>query len=142
MWTSTDLELARLLDGLLEDDVVTVDDDAGLLLDGFGDVGGGNGTEGLAGLAGGQLELDDELADGARLVLRGLEFGRLADGALGLELLGLVQVAAAGLQGQALGQQEVPGVAAVHLDDVGFGAESFDLFREDDLDGCHGSGAA
>lgn len=134
-----DFEFTGALDRFLQHDVVAVHGEFGLIEQGLGEVGGGDRAEGLAALAGGDLEVDGGFAERGGGFLGSGDFGSLAGGAFGLEGVGPVQVAFGRFQGQALGQEVIAGESAADFDEVGFGAEPGDFFGENDLDAGHGS---
>src|SRR5918998_2210500 len=116
-----------------EPDAAAVEVDAAGVLDGVGDVGGGDGAEEPLVLAGARLDGDDALVE---------RLGHLA-GPLGqapVALLGLFHLVARLLQlarGRHLGEparhQEVAHVAPAHVDDVAALPDLLDVLRKDDL---------
>ena len=125
------------LDGLFQIDGVTVHFDLHLCQDRFGNIRGGDGTEGFAALTDGQIELQRSLAEASGSVLR---FGLLrvfALGALGLQIGDLAQIPGGGLVGFALGNEVIARVAGLYGDDVRFRTEGSDFLFEDDLNVGH-----
>ncbi len=97
-----------------------------------------HGTESLPGLAG--LEGKDHLrfADAARDLFRFVQFLRFTLGAFRFQHVELAHAGLCDLKGFALGEEEITRKAPAHFDDIGFGAEPGDIFREDDLSRRHG----
>ncbi len=132
-----DVEGASAFDGLVELDGVTVEVDAGVVFDGFGNIDGGDRAEGLACLSGGEGELDFQLLESRSDLLSFGDFIGFTLGANFLEVFDLTKVAFGSFIGLAAGDQEVARETATDFNHIGFGAEVFDLFFEDDLNGRH-----
>ena len=119
--------LAGGLDGLVQLDGVTIQGDLGVLFHRLGDVDRGDRTKSLARRAGGECELELQALElGGDLLGFGFLLG-FTRGANFLEVLDALKIGFGGFKSLALWNQEVTGETALHSDDVGLGAESFDL---------------
>src|SRR5215218_9124513 len=119
--------------GFGEPDAASIEVDAARLLDGIGDVGGGDGAEEPLVLAGASLDGDDALVEG---------LGDFAStiGQASVALLGLLHPAAGLLQlgggrhfGESVGNEEVAHVAPAHVHDVSPLPDLLDVLSQYDL---------
>ena len=74
-----------------------------------------------------------ELINAASEFLGGVALGGFALGALGLQAVETFERDGRDLVGLALGQEEIPGVTALDLDDIRLGSQALDVFGEDDF---------
>lgn len=140
IWVELDLnfESAGVLDRLFELDLVAVEFDLGIALEhSFGNVHVGDGTESFACLPCLEGELQLQLLELGGDLLSFLKLFGLTLSACGLQMIQVAEVTRAGLEGLALGNQEIASEATLHFHDIGLGTETFDFFFEDDFDVCH-----
>lgn len=133
-----DFENAGGFDGFFEFDLVTVELDAcGAVGNSLGNVAGGDGTECLAALAGGEGELEFEALEFGGEFFGFGEFLCFTFGADFLQFVKLLEVALVGQEGFALGDEEIVSVTASDFHDVAFGAEGGDFLFQNDVYGGH-----
>jgi hypothetical protein len=125
-----DVVVADSLDAAFEVDPPTVHDDA-LFLEGISDLGGGDGAVQRLGVTRPLADLDAGTLDRRGHLLRLVELFRGFGFEPGPLLFEDPDVPLGGLEGQAVGQQEVPGEAGLDLHDLATLAQVSAVFEKD-----------
>ncbi len=134
LWVKFDFNnrFTGFFDRFLKLDGVAIDHDAGCL-EFFVEIHACDRTECLATLTGGEGEGRFEFGNFGRKFLSGNQFFSFTARALGFEGFDVAEVRFGRFVGFALWHKVVAGVASADFNDIGFGAEAFDFFFEDDL---------
>ena len=123
---------AECLDGLFHHHLVAGDGEAGLGHR-LGDIARGNGSEELTHFRSGANHADGEAVHLAGFGLCLATAGQVVSFTLGLFGFETLEVVLVGAKGLALRQQEVAGVARLHLHDIAHLAELLDAFKQNDF---------
>lgn len=140
IWMETDFhgEVARLFDGALQDNAMAVNFLTGLGLHFFGNVFGGDRSEGFAAFAGFENERKLQFAEAAPEFFRFVQFARFAFGAAGFKGVGHAQSGRSDLVGHTARDEEVAGMAATNFHHIGFGTKAGEVGGQDDFSMRHG----
>jgi hypothetical protein len=137
-----DLLLAALFDCLVErDNMFRQLDAAKLLQETVMNVLRSDRAEGLARLPGLQGKIEDKLVDPAGQLLGSAQLARFAFAPLGSQMIDPAERTRRDLERFAARNEEVARKATTDFDEIGFGAEPRDIFRENNFSVCHGSPA-